>query len=34
VKAGDLLYEIDPVQYQAALDSAEAAVLKAHSQSS
>jgi membrane fusion protein (multidrug efflux system) len=29
VKAGDLLYEIDPVQYQAALESAEAAVLKA-----
>jgi membrane fusion protein (multidrug efflux system) len=29
VKEGDLLYEIDPVQYQAALDSAEAAVVKA-----
>lgn len=29
VKEGDLLYEIDPVQYQAALDSAKAAVLKA-----
>ncbi len=29
MKAGDLLYEIGPVQYQAALESAEAAVLKA-----
>lgn len=29
VKEGELLYEIDPVQYQAALESAEAAVLKA-----
>jgi membrane fusion protein (multidrug efflux system) len=29
VKEGDLLYEIDPVQYQAALDSAKAAVLRA-----
>ncbi|RYX98472.1 MAG: efflux RND transporter periplasmic adaptor subunit [Bradyrhizobiaceae bacterium] len=29
VKEGDLLYQIDPVQYQAALESAEAAVLKA-----
>jgi membrane fusion protein (multidrug efflux system) len=29
VKEGDLLYEIDPVQYQAALDSTKAAVLKA-----
>jgi len=29
VKEGELLYQIDPVQYQAALESAEAAVLKA-----
>jgi membrane fusion protein (multidrug efflux system) len=29
VKEGDLLYEIDPVSYKAALDSAAAAVLKA-----
>ena len=29
VKEGDLLYEIDPVTYKAALDSSEAAVLKA-----
>jgi membrane fusion protein (multidrug efflux system) len=29
VKEGELLYEIDPVQYQAALESAEATVLKA-----
>lgn len=29
VKEGDLLYEIDPITYKAALDSAEAAVLKA-----
>lgn len=29
VKEGDLLYEIDPAQYQATLDSAKAAVLKA-----
>ncbi|MET0879216.1 MAG: biotin/lipoyl-binding protein, partial [Tardiphaga sp.] len=28
VKAGDLLYEIDPVSYKAALESAEAALLK------
>jgi membrane fusion protein (multidrug efflux system) len=29
VKEGDLLYQIDPVQYRAALENAEAAVLKA-----
>jgi membrane fusion protein, multidrug efflux system len=29
VKEGELLYQIDPVQYQAALESAEATVLKA-----